>query len=150
MNRCIFKNSFSKKKLKRLNTWKKFHARTHCLSTRYVRDIGFKGNIKIVKKKKETGSLKFPRAPDVSSHPSCNLCFIKFLSSRLGLILNRFGRRFEKFIRVFETDNVAIFRGKWMNERGELNSKGGRWKLRWRDSRFSRGSKNFTALWIWG
>lgn len=38
---------------------------------------GFKKNIKIVKRKEETGSLKFP---DVSSHPSCNLCLVKFLS----------------------------------------------------------------------
>lgn len=63
----------------------------------------------------------------------------------LGLILNRFARRFEKFIHVFETGNVVIFRGKWMNERGELNSKGGRWKLRWL-SIFPRTEKFYRPL----
>lgn len=79
-NRYISKNSFFQKKKKStkwLDAWKKFH----CLSTQYVRGIGFKKSIKIVKKKKkEAGFLKFLRPQDVSSHPSCNLYFIKFLS----------------------------------------------------------------------
>lgn len=78
--------------------------------------------------------------------PLIPLAICVSLNFFLGLIiLNSFGRRFKKFTHVFETGNMVIFRGKWMNERRELNSlKGGRWKLRWRDSRFSRGPKNFT------
>lgn len=50
-NRYISKNSFfqKKKSTKWLDAWKKFH----CLSTQYVRGIGFKKSIKIVKKKKK-------------------------------------------------------------------------------------------------
>lgn len=73
-NRYISKNSFFQKKINEMVG----HLKK--VSMQYVRGIGFKKSIKIVKKKKEAGFLKFLRPQDVSSHPSCNSYFIKFLS----------------------------------------------------------------------